>query len=72
MHINEALIDLSVESVNKATSLFADIINPLSTIDFRNIILANSTDPDAAFDQFLNCLLRQKRSSVKEYIFFRK
>ena len=29
-------------------------------------------DPDAAFDQRLHWLLRQKRSSVKEYIFFLK
>ena len=29
-------------------------------------------DPDAAFDQRLHWLLRQKRSSVKEYIFSRK
>ena len=29
-------------------------------------------DPDAAFDQRLPWLLRQKRSSVKEYIFSRK
>ena len=36
---------------------------------FRNSILANSTYPDAAFDQRLHCLLRQTRSSVKEYVF---
>ena len=58
--------DLIVKSVIKTTSLFADIINPLSTIGFRNSILANSADPDAAFDQHLHCLLRQKQSLVKE------
>ena len=67
-----ASLDLSVESVNKTTRLFADIINPLSTIGFRSSILANSADPDATFDQRLHCLLRQKRSSVKEYICFSK
>ena len=46
------------------------MINPLSTFGFRSSILANSADPDAAFDQRLHCLLRRKRSSVKENIFF--
>ena len=35
-------------------------------------ISVNSADPDAAFDQCLHCFPRQKRSSVKEYIFFSK
>ena len=48
------------------------IMNPLSTIGFRSSILASSADPDAAFDQRLHCLLRQKRLSVKEYFFFSK
>ena len=38
------------ESVNKMTRLFADIINPLSTIGFRS---------SAAFDQRLDYCLRQ-------------
>ena len=45
---------------------------PLSTIGFRSSILANSADPDATFDQRLHCWVRQKRMSVKEYIFSRK
>ena len=43
----------------KTTKLFINIINPFSTI-------ANSTYQDGAFDQGLLCLLRPKRSSIKD------
>ena len=58
------------ESVYKTTRLFADIINPLFIIGFRNSIFANSADSDAAFDQRPHYLLRQKRYSVKECMLF--